>query len=395
MIQNTIKTKKKLSFLFSLSTFITIFLLSLIFYWFINSWIKADQFSKFEMIINSYNDNENSLKDLRDFKLRKKTENTAHLWELNYIILDKNNKIISNFVVSNISLNLQNEILAYKNNNYDKIWNYFVKNIFEKDRRIIFFYELYYSDFDMYLNIFNFFIIAFLSSFIMYFVSRKFIWKVFIPVEKNISNMNEFVNNAWHELQTPLSIIVSNLDFYLKTKYKDDEIIKESKLEAIKMWNLIKELLKLTKENLKITNENIFIYDFVDDILKYYNQNISQKNLNINLNIDKNLQVFTNKEHLFICISNLVSNAIRYNKLNWKIEISFEKKIFKIIDTWIWIEEKNFEKIFERFYKEDKFNKENWFWIGLSLVKNLCELNKWQIWVESQKWIWTTFALKI
>jgi signal transduction histidine kinase len=94
-------------------------------------------------------------------------------------------------------------------------------------------------------------------------------------------------------------------------------------------------------------------------------------------------------------LSNIIWNSIKYNIKNWEINIKYHKWILNIKDTWIWIEKKDLDKIFDRFFKTDSSRNSEWFWIWLSLVKKISDIYKWKIKVKSEEKKWTEFIIKI
>jgi signal transduction histidine kinase len=97
---------------------------------------------------------------------------------------------------------------------------------------------------------------------------------------------------------------------------------------------------------------------------------------------------------LYIFLSNLIWNAIKYNKQDWKIDIFYKSGELTIRDSWIWIEKSDLPKIFDRFFKWDKSRNTEWFGIGLSLVKKISDLYKWKIKFESEDWDGTKVKVK-
>jgi signal transduction histidine kinase len=106
------------------------------------------------------------------------------------------------------------------------------------------------------------------------------------------------------------------------------------------------------------------------------------------------LKLNLNRDHFWILFSNMLSNAIKYNIENWKIDIILDEKSLIIKDSWIWIENENFERIFEKFFREEFARNENGFGIWLSLVKKIISLYNWKIEVKSKKWEGTEFVIK-
>ena len=101
-----------------------------------------------------------------------------------------------------------------------------------------------------------------------------------------------------------------------------------------------------------------------------------------------------NRDYLYIFLSNIIWNAIKYNKQNWEINISFENSWLTINDNWIWISDDDLPKIFDRFFKSDKSRNTSWFGIWLSLVQKIAEVYNWKVKVWSELWNGTKFLIK-
>lgn len=73
-------------------------------------------------------------------------------------------------------------------------------------------------------------------------------------------------------------------------------------------------------------------------------------------------------------VRNLITNAIKYNKVNGHVFVTLTKDYLKVKDTGIGIETKNINRIFERFYRVDKSRSRNdgGTGLGLAIVKHIC-----------------------
>ena len=90
-------------------------------------------------------------------------------------------------------------------------------------------------------------------------------------------------------------------------------------------------------------------------------------------------------------LSNLVSNAIKYNKMGGEIDISLKNKILTIKDTGIGIQEEKVKNIFERYYRAT--SEQGGFGIGLNIVSKICKDYNIKVVVDSELNESTTFKL--
>jgi signal transduction histidine kinase len=97
------------------------------------------------------------------------------------------------------------------------------------------------------------------------------------------------------------------------------------------------------------------------------------------IDIPEDLKVDANRDYLYIFLSNIIWNAIKYNKNKWSVDISYKSWELIIKDSWIWMSKDELKHIFDRFYKTDKSRNSEGFWIWLSLVKKIALIYKWKI----------------
>jgi signal transduction histidine kinase len=123
-----------------------------------------------------------------------------------------------------------------------------------------------------------------------------------------------------------------------------------------------------------------------------------RKKITLNFNtIEENLNVYVDKDKVEKIINNLLSNAFKFTPEGGKIDFTVEKLIedaeIRIADNGIGIEKERKDKIFDRFYQVDGSHTREGegTGIGLALTKELVELHKGKIEVESEYGKGTTF----
>ena len=127
-----------------------------------------------------------------------------------------------------------------------------------------------------------------------------------------MNDMESFIHNAGHELKTPLTVASSSLQLALIDK-STDEYITQARESIKKMDLLIESLLELSTLQRNVTDEDVDVGKCIDEALEYFKADIKKKNITIIKSLqEKTLK--TKKEHLYILISNIIKNAIKYNK---------------------------------------------------------------------------------
>lgn len=216
---------------------------------------------------------------------------------------------------------------------------------------------------------------------------------------------NDFISNASHELKTPLTTILGYQELIYSGVIKDEDKIKEAIEitinQAKKIKDIITDMLTISKlENVDDNKiENVSILSTINDILKDEKLKIENKNIKVNIN-DEDFNILANKDDINKLFSNLIDNAIKYNKDNGNIDIIVIKddKEVKIKDTGIGIKDEDKDRIFERFYRVDNSKLENnveGTGLGLSIVKHIVDKYSYKIDVDSEYLLGSTFILKL
>ncbi len=192
---------------------------------------------------------------------------------------------------------------------------------------------------------------------------------------KLVEQQDRFVKDAIHEINTPLSIIIANIDLF-KMKFETNRYL--SKIEAgskiiHNIYNDLEYMVK--KDRIKYTKEDINFSEFVKDRLGFFNEIAIGNELKFVSYIEENIDVYFNTTLLQRILDNTLSNAIKYSYKNSDIEVKLYKKddkiYLEIINTGDTI--KDTVKLFDRFYREN--NSRGGFGIGLNIIKEVCTKN--------------------
>lgn len=208
---------------------------------------------------------------------------------------------------------------------------------------------------------------------------------------------DEFIAKTSHEFKTPLNSIINICQTLLAGKGKRTiEEEKENMQLVIRMGyrlsNLVNDILDLEKIKqgmLQIHPVPVDIYALVCSEMNFYNLLSRHKNLNMMNHIPDDLPLVLADENRFRQIlTNLVDNAIKYTA-EGQITLSASKlndNMIKVTvtDTGSGISEADRQTIFESF-QQAEMNKDDGAGLGLSIVKQLVQLQNGDIWVESEE----------
>lgn len=185
----------------------------------------------------------------------------------------------------------------------------------------------------------------------------------------------QFIENASHELQTPLAIAINKLDLLIeKESFPEDNLIdlSETKNGLIRLVNLNKSLLMLSRiENNQYTDKSeIEMNEVVKHVLEDFSDLLQFKNIDLDFSESTQFKTVINPDLAYILISNLIRNAVKYNSDGGKIIVTVDSYGVKIKNTSIGNEPLS-ELIFNRFYKAVNDNSSTG--LGLSIVKSIAE----------------------
>lgn len=232
--------------------------------------------------------------------------------------------------------------------------------------------------------------------------------KGYLVIFTNINSLKKyselqktFIENAMHELKTPLTSISGLSQIMIQDEFNDLDKAKQF-LKVIDEEN--KRLLKLVNNisKVKIYDDliEIDLKELFDKLEMIFSSKLANKNLVLHKSVGSTNKVFTSTEGLMQILTNIIENAIKYtNSGSIKLySMNHNDNVMIIIsDTGVGIDFDKQGLIFERFYKTDqsRYSDDNSYGLGLSIVKEICDLLDIKIIVDSQINKGTTFYLEI
>ena len=201
--------------------------------------------------------------------------------------------------------------------------------------------------------------------------------KMLSRLEIMFQEQRNFSATAAHELKTPLTTMKTSLQVLQMDEnppieeYKDSVVLLEKNID--RLIDTVNNLFLLSSDNIKL-NDKVGLSDLIQDILEMEKGSLINRNIDVDLYLEDGI-VVGNKDLLLSCFSNIISNAIKYNKENGKIFIKMikeDKEVnISIRDTGIGLDKMHLSKVFESFYRVNEDIEGNG--LGLSIVKNIVE----------------------
>lgn|SRR5574344_79249 len=214
----------------------------------------------------------------------------------------------------------------------------------------------------------------------------------------------EFSANVSHELKTPLQSIIGRAELIENGIVRPEDLQNfgaKIRTEGRALLNMINDIMFLSKveSGVKATTEGILLRALTTNLIEGLEPKAKEKNVSLNLECEDISISFVRRYYTEI-LNNLVSNAIKYNVKNGKVNVSVFKKdnVLNIVvkDTGLGIPLEDQTRIFERFFCVDRShsNKDST-GLGLTIVKHIVEQSNGTITLVSEISKGSTFSVKI
>ena len=219
-----------------------------------------------------------------------------------------------------------------------------------------------------------------------------------MKLNRSFENQKLFAQNAAHELKTPLSSIMTNIEVLqlddepTADEYK--EVVDAVKISTQRLIELVKGLLSLNSVLDKTECKPINVRRMIEMITLELQEPIAEKGLCITISGD--CQWLGNQALLERAFFNLIHNAVRYNNENGQINVNLTPDCISIEDSGIGIPEENLQQIFEPFYCVDSSRSKELggHGLGLAIAKNIFDKHDIKISITSELGKGTKIILK-
>lgn len=185
------------------------------------------------------------------------------------------------------------------------------------------------------------------------------------PMKESIEKERAFLQDASHELRTPIAVIQSRLEGLLRTP--EDRIIdrynyiEPALRESRRISKMVTNLMILTRAdagNVEDNKEKINLYNLASDVSILYGEFAQISEKGFAFQSEENIYVMGNYEKLHQLLVILLDNALKYTgesgKINLRIYSRRDNAIIEVEDNGIGIKEENLKNVFTRFFREDK-----------------------------------------
>ena len=242
--------------------------------------------------------------------------------------------------------------------------------------------------------VFAFVVITVLVSYIIFTIYKL---KNDVAVEHHITNMKlQFFTDISHELRTPLTLIASPVENILHNETLSDRVkeqlfvVQRNTQRMLRLINQILDFRKIQHKKMKLVVEDTNVFEFVNEIYLSFNKLAEERNIDFRIvNNSNNAYLWVDRDKFEKILFNLLSNAFKFTPQGGSIEVSIveEPEYVDVIvkDFGIGIAKEKLARLFNQFESLISSNSmQPSTGIGLSLTKELVELHKASITVDSE-----------
>lgn len=216
---------------------------------------------------------------------------------------------------------------------------------------------------------------------IVIFFSRRAVW----PVAESYEKQKQFITDANHELKTPLTLVMTNLDI-LEAEIGENEWLSDIRSEGERMSELVNQLVALARMDEGRTNlemQRFSLSNLIMDAVSEFQVLAQDRGKTMTIQIDSHVDYVGDETAVRRVASILLENAIKYCDEGGDIRLSLEKKkhpVLYVENTYADVGEMELNKLFDRFYRTDKARTfTGGFGIGLSIAQTIAAQHKSEI----------------
>lgn len=194
------------------------------------------------------------------------------------------------------------------------------------------------------------------------------------PMKDTIALLDRFIKDTTHELNTPVNAILSNIEM-MDLQSLDESMLKKIKRITIAsktISNLYDDLTYLVLSHKILSqDETIDLKLLLEERLEYFSLLFESKKIQLSHTLEEGIYLTIDRKKITKLIDNILSNAIKYNKIGGVIEVILSQQSIAIKDSGRGIEKSQINQVFERYSRFDR--SVGGFGIGLSIVASIAK----------------------
>lgn len=228
---------------------------------------------------------------------------------------------------------------------------------------------------------------AFLIAIVAWLLSTFFMK----PVHQKVEQIERFINDVTHELNTPITSLSMATDQALKQGECTEKTMKNISISTKQLYDIYRSLTYLNFSNNKELAESLDLEKVLEKSVAYYGV-ADIKRIVFDVSVEHTIFAMPEAQATLL-FGNLIGNAIKYSSPNSSIIMTLENNVFTIKDEGIGIEEEKQKEIFKKFKRGTEYS--GGFGVGLSIVKSICDEYRIKIALDSAPGVGTEFKLTL
>jgi two-component system, OmpR family, sensor kinase len=201
------------------------------------------------------------------------------------------------------------------------------------------------------------------------------------PVHKRIEQIESFIQDVSHELNTPITALKMSSSRAIQKKIYDKKILTNISISTKQLESIYKSLTYLNFSDKQEEPRELDLAVIVQRVVNYYGELCLAKEIEVRIELKTTL-LNTIESKMELLFSNLLSNAIKYSMPNTSINITLNEGVFIIKDEGVGIASDKLNAIFELYNRDSSIA--GGFGVGLNIVKQICDENGIKIFVHSE-----------
>jgi len=217
-------------------------------------------------------------------------------------------------------------------------------------------------------------------------------------ISKQVWAIRRFVSYVSHEFKTPLMMMQASNELCLKAqKYR--QWLEKNIAHIWQLNRLLESLLLLTKieggqMSLGAEREKFEAWTVVKQCVDRIKDRYSNKNIVVWVSVGEEVMLHGHQWGFESIVTNIIDNAFKYTTSDWFIDVVLKDRYLSIEDNGQGMKHEEMEHMWDDFWQADSSKwQDQWFGLGLSLVKRLVEMNGWRIDVKSRLGKGTKFTI--
>jgi len=229
-------------------------------------------------------------------------------------------------------------------------------------------------------------VVAMILAMIAWVLSKLFMK----PVHQRVVQIERFINDVTHELNTPITSLSMASNQALKMGECTTKTLNNISISTKQLYDIYRSLTYLNFSSKEEISEPIHLDEVLKQSIAYYTPLADIKRITFDVDISPYIFMIP-EARATLLFGNLIGNAIKYSSPKSSIRVSLQEGVLRIEDEGIGIEEKKQKEIFEKFTRGTEYS--GGFGVGLSIVKSICETYDIEVKVNSAVGKGTEFVL--